>query len=91
MPENEKKYKVFFGCSVMEAAGCSEPFESVEAAREHMYDAARRLAESLGVDTNSRFFQLHPMSYTVITGSGAMYSGCLLPVEDNEQGSNPRK
>lgn len=77
-----KKYKVFFGCSAVRSASVSKPFDTEDAAREHMHKEARELASNMGVDTNSRYFTLTPTSYNIITGEGANYSGCLITIEE---------
>lgn len=78
------QYRVFFGCSNLGVARCSEPFETEDTAREHMHDKAKEMAVQMGVDINNpRFFRLNPTSYQITTGSGATYSGCLIPANEN--------
>lgn len=77
------KHRVFFGCSPLGAAKCSDIFDTENAARKHMNEEAVKMAAEMGVDIHSQYFRLNNNNYRITAGNGATYSGCLLPILDD--------
>lgn len=76
------KYRVVTGNDIEDFLTLSEPFGTIEEAREHLKSIAYTTAKAMGVDVLSRDFRWAKDEFTIFV-NGDKYSGNIVSLDDS--------